>query len=69
MVKKSRVFWIFFMVLAVFLLSVCSKKKSTKPEPTTDKWTILGYFDGNNQQDHDTSTNGSYVIQDVQEME
>ncbi|MCK4385502.1 MAG: PEGA domain-containing protein [candidate division Zixibacteria bacterium] len=69
MVKKSRVFWIFLMVLAVFLLSTCSKKKSTKPEPPKYKWTILGYFDGNNEQDLDILTNGSYVIQDVQEME
>ena len=68
MVKKSRVFWIIFLVLAVFLLSVCSKKKSTEPEPTTDKWTILGYFDGNN--DKDVEADGfSYVIRDVQDME
>lgn len=75
MVKKSGVFWIIFLVLAVFLLSVCSKKKSTEPEPTTDKWTILGYFDGNNGLDVDTLISSgdtlpySYVILDVQEME
>jgi len=69
MVKKSRVFWIIFLVLAVFLSSVCSKKKSTGPEPTTDKWTILGYFDGNNFQDTLAENNTSYVIRDVQEME
>ena len=67
MVKKSRVFWIFFMVLAVFLLSLCSKKKSTEPEPP-DKWTILGYFDGNNYQDT-VADSASYVIRDVQDME
>jgi hypothetical protein len=66
MVKKSRVFWIIFLVLAVFLLSVCSKKKSTEPEPP-DKWTILGYFDGNNSQD--IISGKSYVIKDVQDME
>ena len=71
MVKINRTLVILFMVLAVFLLSVCSKKKSTKPEPEPPKykWTILGYFDGNNEQDLDILTNGSYVIQDVQEME
>ncbi len=71
MVKINRAFVILFAVLAVFLLSACSKKKSTKPEPEPPKykWTILGYFDGNNEQDLDILTNGSYVIQDVQEME
>jgi len=68
MVKKSRVFWIALMVLAIFLSPGCSKK-STKPEPPKYKWTILGYFDGNNLQDLDPVTSGSYVIQDVQEME
>jgi hypothetical protein len=68
MVKKSRVFWIALMVLAIFLFPGCSKK-STKPEPPKYKWTILGYFDGNNLQDPDPVTSGSYVIQDVQEME
>lgn len=69
MVKKSRVFWIALMVLAIFLSPGCCKKKSTKPEPPKYKWTILGYFDGNNAQDLDPVTLGSYVIQDVQEME
>jgi hypothetical protein len=68
MVKKSRVFWIALMVLAIFLSPGCSKK-STKPEPPKYKWTVLGYFDGNNSQDLDPVTLGSYVIQDVQEME
>jgi hypothetical protein len=69
MIKKSRVFWIAIVVLAIFFSPGCSKKKSTKPEPSEDKWTILGYFDGNNEEDADPETNGSYVIQDVQEME
>jgi hypothetical protein len=68
MVKKSRFFWIALMVLAIFLSPGCSKK-STKPEPPKYQWTILGYFDGNNLQDLDPVTSGSYVIQDVQEME
>jgi len=68
MVKKSRVFWIFFLVLAVFLLSVCSKKKSTEPEPPKYKWTILGYFDGNNDLDIEVDS-ASYVIRDMQDME
>ncbi|MCJ7577630.1 MAG: clostripain-related cysteine peptidase [candidate division Zixibacteria bacterium] len=68
MVKKSRVFWIALTVLAIFLSPGCSKKP-TKPEPPKYKWTILGYFDGNNSQDLDPVTLGSYVIQDVQEME
>jgi hypothetical protein len=68
MVKKSRILWIALMVLAIFLSPGCSKK-STKPEPPQYKWTILGYFDGNNSQDLDPVTSVSYVIQDVQEME
>jgi hypothetical protein len=68
MMKKSRVFLITFMALAVFLFLNCSKKKSTEPESSKDKWTILGYFDGNNLDDLD-KLEKSCVIRDVQEME
>jgi hypothetical protein len=67
MLKKSRVLWITLMVLAIFFSHGCCKK-STKPKPPQYKWTILGYFDGNNSQDT-SGTTSSYVIQDVQEME
>ncbi|MGB8658198.1 MAG: clostripain-related cysteine peptidase [Candidatus Zixiibacteriota bacterium] len=50
------------------LVTGCSKKKSTKPEPPRYKWTILGYFDGNNAQDQDAGGH-SYVTRDLQEME
>jgi hypothetical protein len=70
MLKKNGILWITFMVLAVFLLSACSKKKSTKPEPA-DTWTILGYFDGNNDQDKEPVDGDtlSCVLRDVVEME
>ncbi len=50
------------------LLTACSKKKTTQPESAKYKWTVLGYFDGNNYRDqaHDGY---SYVIKDVQELE
>jgi len=70
MVKKSRVFWTVFLILAIFLISGCGKRKSTEPEPS-HTWTILGYFNGNNDQDKE-AVNGdtlSYVIQDALEME
>jgi hypothetical protein len=54
-------------ILFVFLLFACSKK-GDGPEPTKYKWTILGYFDGNNPQDQ-APDGHSYVIKDAQEME
>ncbi|KPJ64935.1 hypothetical protein AMJ44_11840, partial [candidate division WOR-1 bacterium DG_54_3] len=70
MVKKSRVFWIVLLILGIFLIPGCGKRKSTEPEPS-HTWTILGYFNGNNEQDK-KAVNGdtlSYVIQDALEME
>jgi hypothetical protein len=58
------------IVFTILLLLACSKK-STPPPPSLPQWTILGYFDGNNNQDKKI-VNGdtlSYVIKDVQEME
>ncbi len=52
----------------LIFLSACSKKKTTEPEPAKYKWTILGYFDGNNSQDQ-TPEGRSYVIKDLQELE
>ncbi len=58
-----------FCWLALFLLVfACGKKNGTKPEPPKYKWTILGYFDGNNPQDQ-TPAGHSYVIHDEQELE
>jgi hypothetical protein len=69
-IKTSRVFSIIFVVLTILLLSACSKK-STPPPPSLPQWTILGYFDGNNDQDKKivSGKTFSYVIKDVQEME
>jgi hypothetical protein len=69
-IKTCRVFSIVFVVLTILLLSVCSKK-STPPPPSLPLWTILGYFDGNNDQDKKIVSGDtfSYVIRDVQEME
>jgi hypothetical protein len=66
LVKHIRL--ITFLVLAIFILSACSKKKSTNPPPSLPKWTILGYFDGNNYPDA-SQTKNSYVIKDAQQME
>jgi hypothetical protein len=51
-----------------FLLVACGKK-GDGPVITRFKWTILGYFDGNNPQDQDSLDGHSYVIKDVQELE
>ncbi len=58
----------FSAIALLVLLTACSKKKTTQPEPAKYKWTVLGYFDGNNYRDqaHDGF---SYVIKDVQELE
>ena len=69
MASKTRVFWILLAVSAILLSAGCSEKKSTEPEPTTgETWTILAYFDGNNDQDT-SGTEISQVIADIQEME
>jgi hypothetical protein len=61
-----KVFIISFILLA-FLFFACSKN-GTEPEPVKYKWTILGYFDGNNPEDQSPDGH-SYVIKDVQELE
>jgi len=67
---KKSVLVLFVLVCAIF--SGCSKKKSTSPTSGgitgEDTWTVIGYFDGNNNLDY--MLNGSsYTIADVQEME
>jgi len=52
----------------ILVLIQCSKKKSTGPTPTTNKWTVLAYCDGNNNIDV-SHTGASFTIMDVQEME
>jgi hypothetical protein len=57
------------ILLALFLsLIACNKKNGTEPEQPKYKWTILGYFNGNNSEDQ-TPEGYSYAIQDVQELE
>jgi len=67
MIKIFKIIIIWFMAL-ITLFFACSKKKPNKPEPPKYKWTILGYFDGNNSQDQ-APDGHSYVIKDVQELE
>jgi len=62
----KRYVWVVvsIMVLALFLTS-CSKKKE---EEVRTKWTIMGYFDGNNDLDL-SQNNTSFTIEDVHELE
>jgi len=55
------------LVVILTLLAACSKKNGPGPDEFDHKWTILGYFDGNNSQD--IISGRSYVIKDVQDME
>lgn len=66
MIKIFKVTSLLLIATLVFLFT-CSKK-TTEPEPTEFKWTILGYFDGNHSQDR-APDGGSYVIKDLQELE
>jgi len=66
--RVNRIFLTTFIIVAILLLSACSKKKPPEPELPKYKWTILGYFDGNNSEDQ-TPDGHSYVIQDLQELE
>ena len=67
MIKIFKITIIWFMAL-ITLFFACSKKKPNKPVQPKYKWTILGYFDGNNSQDQ-APDGHSYVIKDVQELE
>jgi hypothetical protein len=55
-------------LVILILLAGCSKKNGPGNDLPDHKWTILGYFDGNNSEDQ-TPGGHSYVIQDLQEME
>ena len=61
-----KVFIISFILFA-FLFLACGKNGDGPVIPKY-KWTILGYFDGNNPQDQ-APDGHSYVIKDVQELE
>lgn len=65
--KALKIVCILSLAILTLLLG-CSKKKGTKPEPVKYKWTVLGYFDGNNSQDQ-APDGQSYVIKDLQELE
>ncbi len=53
--------------LGLVLATSCGKK-STEPQAEERLWTIMGYFDGNNNLDV-SQAGTSYIIADVQEME
>ncbi len=65
--KALKIVCVLFLAMLTLLLG-CSKKRGTKPEPVKYKWTILGYFNGNNSQD-EAPDGQSYVIKDLQELE
>jgi hypothetical protein len=67
MFKRCKIICLPLIILLTFFFA-CSKKKPNKPEPPKYKWTILGYFDGNNSQDQ-APDGHSYVIKDLQELE
>jgi hypothetical protein len=65
--KVLKIGCVILCAIFTFLWS-CSEKKPPKPEPVKYKWSILGYFNGNNPEDQ-APDGHSYVIQDLQEME
>ena len=64
---KTRLLLIIFGA-AFFFLSCSKDDETTEPETAEREWTIIGYFNGNNNLDH-TQAGTSYIIGDVQEME
>lgn len=57
------------MLCVAVLFSNCTKDEvTTEPDSTSREWTIIGYFNGNNNLDN-TQAGTSYIIGDVQEME
>ncbi|MDZ7317063.1 MAG: clostripain-related cysteine peptidase [candidate division KSB1 bacterium] len=52
----------------LIMFFVSCGKKSTEPQAKERLWTIMGYFDGNNNLDV-SQAGTSYIIADVQEME
>jgi hypothetical protein len=56
------------MIFAAVLFASCSKDETDEPQTTEREWTIIGYFNGNNNLDN-TQAGTSYIIGDVQEME
>lgn len=62
----KRVVWL--MTVTCLLLASHCGKKGTEPGSKTRLWTIMGYFDGNNNLDV-SQAGTSYIIGDVQEME
>ncbi len=56
----------FMLLTSLFFLPACEKEEDNGPSRA--KWTIMGYFNGNN--DLDVGQAGtSYIIKDLQEME
>lgn len=52
----------------VFLFLGCAKDDEKDPDADLREWTVIGYFNGNNNLDN-TQAGTSYIIGDVQEME
>ncbi len=65
---KMKAKFLITMIFAVVLVTSCSKDESDEPQTTEREWTIIGYFNGNNNLDN-TQAGTSYIIGDVQEME
>ncbi|HNS16683.1 MAG TPA: clostripain-related cysteine peptidase [Bacteroidales bacterium] len=61
---KTKLF--FALLCPVLMLSSC--QKDDEPTTANREWTVIGYFNGNNNLDH-TQAGTSYIIGDVQEME
>lgn len=61
---------IVFLVLCLIVSASfqCSKKDPVSNEPKERLWTVMGYFDGNNNLDV-SQAGTSYIIEDIQEME
>jgi len=60
---------LFAVLWTVALFAGCSKEEENNtPDAGLREWTIIGYFNGNNNLDN-TQAGTSYIIGDVQEME
>jgi hypothetical protein len=59
-----------FVMVSIAMVILCASCKDDEPviETPQREWTIIGYFNGNNNLD-DTQAGTSYIIGDVQEME
>lgn len=59
---------LFLSILSLVLIFTGCSKDESDDDATVREWTLIGYFNGNNNLDH-TQAGTSYIIGDVQEME